>query len=70
MNAEALTMPGPNGTKVVVINNARSTLPVVMTGENTEYLPLNANYTMTGDEDYVNSKNPDRTNTSVLSTRG
>lgn len=55
MNAEALTMPGPNGTKVVVINNARSTLPVVMTGENTEYLPLNANYTMTGDEDYVNS---------------
>jgi plastocyanin len=55
MNAEPLTMPGPNGTKVVIINNARSTLPVTMTGNNTEYLAINSNYTMTGNEDYVNS---------------
>ena len=55
MNAEPLTMPGPNGTMVVIVNNARSTLPVVITGNNTEYLELNSNYTMTGEEDYVNS---------------
>jgi plastocyanin len=54
-NAEALTMPGPNGTKVIVANNARSTMPVTMSGGETEYLQINSNYTMTGDEDYVNS---------------
>lgn len=55
MNSEPLTMPGPNGTKIVVVNNARSTMPVTMTGGTTEYLAPNSNYTMTGDEDYVNS---------------
>jgi plastocyanin len=54
-NADPLTMPGPNGTKVVIVNNARSTLPVAMTGDDAEYLALNSNYTMTGEEDYVNS---------------
>lgn len=55
INSEPLTMPGPNGTKIVIVNNARSTLPVAMTDGITEYLALNSNYTMTGDEDYVNS---------------
>jgi plastocyanin len=54
-NAEPLTMPGPNGTKVVIVNNARSTMPVTITGEETEFLQINSNYTMTGDEDFVNS---------------
>jgi plastocyanin len=55
MNAEPLLIPGPNGTKLAILNNARSTLPVTIIDGNAQYLPLNTNYTMTGNEDYVNS---------------
>src|SRR5919202_1457864 len=59
-NTEPLIIPAQNGTttsdKVVVGANARSTNPVVIDAQgNVKYLPLNANYTMTGDELYVNS---------------
>lgn len=55
MNAEPALMPGPNGTQIAIVANARATSPVTITGDDVEYLPLNANYTMTGNEDYVNS---------------
>jgi plastocyanin len=57
-NTEPLIIPGQNGTasNIVVAANARSTNPVVIDAQNNvTYLPLNANYTMTGDELYVNS---------------
>ena len=55
MNAEPSLLPGPNGTQIAIVANARATMPVTITGEEVEYLPLNSNYTLTGDEDYVNS---------------
>jgi plastocyanin len=65
-NTEPLIIPGQpkngDGTPaaasndIIVAANARSTNPVVIDSENNvTYLPLNANYTMTGDELYVNS---------------
>jgi plastocyanin len=57
-NTEPLIIPGQNDTanKVVVAANARSTNPVVIDAQNNvKYLQPNANYTMTGDELYVNS---------------
>ena len=65
-NTEPLIVPGQpkngDGTPAVASNdiivaaNARSTNPVVIDAQNTvTYLPLNANYTMTGEELYVNS---------------
>lgn len=65
-NTEPLIIPGQpkngDGTPAVASNdiivaaNARSTNPVVIDAQNNvTYLPLNANYTMTGDELYVNS---------------
>jgi plastocyanin len=57
-NTEPLIIPGQNDTanNVIVAANARSTNPVVIDAQNNvTYLPLNANYTMTGDELYVNS---------------
>jgi plastocyanin len=57
-NTEPLIIPGQNDTtnKVIVAANARSTNPVVIDAQNNvKYLPPNANYTMTGDELYVNS---------------
>jgi plastocyanin len=66
-NTEPLIIPGqpPNGdgtpaaasNDIIVAANARSTNPVVIDVQqnNVTYLPLNANYTMTGDELYVNS---------------
>jgi plastocyanin len=57
-NTEPLIIPGQNGTanNIIVAANARSTNPVVIDAQNNvTYLPLNANYTMTGDELYVNS---------------
>jgi plastocyanin len=58
-NTEPLIIPGQNGTAnniIVVAANARSTNPVVIYAQNNvTYLPLNADYTMTGDELYVNS---------------
>jgi plastocyanin len=58
-NTEALVIPGQNGTttnNIIVAANARATNPVVINAQNNvTYLPPNANYTMTGDELYVNS---------------
>src|SRR5918992_3341861 len=57
-NTEPLIIPGQNDTasNTVIAANARATNPVVIDAQNNaEYLPLNANYTMTGDELYVNS---------------
>lgn len=46
-----------NKTKTIMIDNARSTYPVVIdsTGKNVTYLDLNTKYTFLGDEKYVNS---------------
>ena len=59
-NTEPLIIPGQSGTittdNVIVANNARSSKPVVIDAQNNvKYLQPNANYTMTGDELYVNS---------------
>ncbi len=57
-NTEPLIIPGQNDTANITIigANARATSPVVIDAQNNAtYLPLNANYTMTGDELYVNS---------------
>ena len=62
-NTEPLIIPGQSGTtttttndNVIVANNARSSKPVVIDAQNNvRYLQPNANYTMTGDELYVNS---------------
>jgi plastocyanin len=57
-NTEPLIIPGQNDTanNVIVAANARSINPVVIDAQNNvTYLPPNANYTMTGDELYVNS---------------
>jgi len=55
-NAEPVVMPGPEGNNVIVALNNRSFMPTVIdsTG-NAAYLPLNANYTVTGTEKYINS---------------
>ena len=46
-----------NGTKSVIVDNARHYNPVSVdsSGHNTTYLPLNANYTLTGTEKFVSS---------------
>lgn len=58
-NTEPLIIPGQNDTSssnTIIAANARATNPVVIDAQNNAtYLPLNANYTMTGDELYVNS---------------
>ena len=57
-NTEPLIIPGQNDTtsNTIIAANARATNPVVIDAQNNAtYLPLNANYTMTGDELYVNS---------------
>jgi len=55
-NAEPLTMPGPNGTTVVVAVNSRSLNPIVMNASgNVTALQPNGNYTIDGTEKYVNS---------------
>jgi plastocyanin len=57
-NTEPLIIPGQNDTtsNTIIAANARATNPVVIDAQNNvTYLPLNANYTMTGDELYVNS---------------
>jgi hypothetical protein len=55
-NIEA-NMIDQNGTKAVIADNARSTMPVVIdsTGNNVTYLPINFRYGMDGSEKYVNS---------------
>jgi plastocyanin len=59
-NTEPLIIPGQNGNanNAIVATNARSSNPVVIDAQNNvTYLPANANanYTMTGDELFVNS---------------
>jgi len=56
-NIEPIIIPGQNGTNAVIIDNVRSYNPVAIdsTGNNVTYLSVNANYTMTGTEKYVNS---------------
>ena len=55
-NADPVVMPGPDGTSIIVALNARSMNPVAIDAAgNATYLPLNANYTFTGGEKYINS---------------
>ena len=57
-NTEPLIIPGQNDTttNTIIVANNRQASPVAIDAQNNvTYLPLNANYTMTGDELYVNS---------------
>ncbi len=57
-NTEPLIIPGQNDTasNTIIAANARAFNPIVIDAQNNvTSLPLNANYTMTGDELYVNS---------------
>jgi plastocyanin len=56
-NLDPLIITDPNGTRAVIVDNARHYNPVTIdsSGQNTTYLPLNANYTMTGTEKFVSS---------------
>ncbi len=55
-NARPMLMPGPNGTEVVVGANQRALIGTLIAANGT-VIPLgpNANYTMKGDEKFVNS---------------
>jgi plastocyanin len=55
-NADPIIAPGPQGKNVIVALNNRSFMPTVVdsTGK-AQYLPPNANYTVTGTEKYINS---------------
>ena len=58
-NVEPTIIPdnsNPNN-KLVIVDNHRASAPVVIdsTKTNVTHLPLNSNYTFTGDESYVNS---------------
>lgn len=55
-NIDPLTVD-QNGSKAVIVDNARHYNPVAIdsTGNNVTYLPVNANYSMTGTEKFVNS---------------
>ena len=56
-NIDPLIITDQNGTKSVIVDNARHYNPVSVdsSGHNTTYLPLNANYTLTGTEKFVSS---------------
>jgi plastocyanin len=55
-NSEPLTFTGPNGTTVMVGANARAYIPTVIAADGSvTHLPPNANYTMDGTEQYINS---------------
>jgi plastocyanin len=55
-NSEAMTFTGPADQPVVVAANSRVFLPAVIPEDGSaSYLQPNANYTMTGTEQYVNS---------------
>ncbi len=58
-NVEPMVMPDPSNpnNKLIIVDNARASSPVVIdhTGTNVTHLPLNANYTFRGDESFVNS---------------
>jgi plastocyanin len=56
-NTDPLIISDPNGTKAVIVDNARHYNPISVdsSGQNATYLPLNANYTLTGTEKFVSS---------------
>lgn len=55
-NSDAVTFPGPEGKTVMVGINARALMPAVVDEDGSaSYLAPNANYTMSGTEQYVNS---------------
>ena len=57
-NTEPLVIPRQNDstTNTIIVANNSANSPVVIDAQNNvTYLPLNANYTMTGDELYVKS---------------
>lgn len=56
-NSQPTIIPqGPEGKKLVIALNDRAFSPYMIDAEgNVEHLPLNANYTITGTEKYVNS---------------
>ncbi len=58
-NVDPAVIPDPTNpnNKLVVIDNARASSTVVIdsTGTNATYLPVNARYTFSGDESYLNS---------------
>jgi plastocyanin len=57
-NTEPIIIPSQNDTtsNTIILANKRAYDPVVIDAQNNvTHLPLNANYTMTGDELYVNS---------------
>ena len=56
-NIDPLIITDQNGTKSVIVDNARHYNPVSVdsSGHNATYLPLNANYTLTGTEKFVSS---------------
>ncbi len=58
-NVEPTVMPNPSNqnSKLVIVDNARASIPTAIdgTGANVTHLSPNANYTFTGDESYVNS---------------
>ena len=55
-NFDPLVITAQNGTKSVIVDNAQHYNPVtVSSGYNVTYLPINANYTLTGTEKFVSS---------------
>jgi plastocyanin len=58
-NVEPTVLPDQSNpdNKLVVVDNARASSPVAIdkAGTNVTYLPINANYTLAGDESFINS---------------
>jgi plastocyanin len=55
-NNEPILIPDENGTNTLIALNARTFNPVTIDSEGTvNFMNPNANYTMTGEEKYVNS---------------
>lgn len=56
-NIEPLTVPSQNGTRAVIVDNARHYNPVAIdsTGNNVTYLAINDKHSITGTEKFVSS---------------
>lgn len=55
-NFDPLIITAENGTKSVIVDNAQHYNPISVSSEhNVTYLPINANYTLTGTEKFVSS---------------
>jgi plastocyanin len=55
-NSQPNMAPGPNGTNIVIVSNARSYFPTLIDSNgNAKVLGPNGNFTITGNEQYVNS---------------